>query len=67
VTGKWWAAAFVDAGNAFDDWGDPGIVSSAGVGVRWLTPVGPLRLDVAVPLDDAPDSFRIHLVFGPDL
>jgi translocation and assembly module TamA len=67
VTGKWWAAAFVDAGNAFDDWGDPGIVSSAGVGVRWLTPVGLLRLDVAVPLDDAPDSFRIHLVFGPDL
>jgi translocation and assembly module TamA len=67
VTGKWWAAAFVDAGNAFDSWSDPGIVSSVGVGVRWLTPVGPLRLDLAHPLDDAADDFRIHLVFGPDL
>jgi translocation and assembly module TamA len=67
VTGKWWVAAFVDAGNAFDEWSDPGIVSSVGLGVRWLTPVGPLRVDIGVPLDDAPDSFRLHVVFGPDL
>jgi translocation and assembly module TamA len=42
--------------------------AGVGGGIRWFSPLGPIRLDVAVPLDrDAPDSFRIHITLGPDL
>ena len=66
VTGDWFAAAFVDAGNAFNDFGQMDIKPSAGVGVRWLSPIGLIRFDVAKPLQDNGDV-RIHLVIGPDL
>jgi translocation and assembly module TamA len=36
--------------------------------VRWKSPVGMVRLDVAWPVvSDFGDSWRIHLVIGPDL
>jgi len=42
----WWAT-FVDAGNAANSWRsfDPAI--GWGVGLRWRSPVGPLRIDLA--------------------
>ncbi len=47
-------AAFVDAGNVYSQ-NTPefseGLLKGAGVGARYLTPVGPVRLDVATPLD----------------
>jgi translocation and assembly module TamA len=53
ITGNWGAVAFVDAGSvgagaapSFSD-----IRVGAGVGVRYLTAIGPVRLDVAVPLN----------------
>ncbi len=42
-----WGAAFVDAGNAADSFSDLKPALGAGVGVRWRSPVGPLRLDWA--------------------
>ena len=66
VKGDWFAAAFVDAGNAFDDFGQMDLKPSAGVGVRWLSPVGLIRFDVAKPLQDDGDV-RVHLVIGPDI
>lgn len=42
-----WGAAFVDAGNAADTWSSLKPVFGYGVGVRWRSPVGPLRLDWA--------------------
>ena len=59
-------AAFIDAGNAYDDFNE-GIKVGVGAGVRWQTPVGPLRLDIGIPLDDDETSFRLHVRFGPDL
>lgn len=60
---------FVDAGNAyserFPDFADP-LKVGVGAGVRYLTPIGPIRLDVAVPLDkrkDDPD-FGIYVGIG---
>lgn len=68
VLRDWSVAAFVDVGNAFDDWGSVSLKTGVGGGIRWYSPLGPIRLDVAVPLDrDAPDSFRIHITLGPDL
>lgn len=63
---KWGAAAFVDAGDAFTHRFDANV--GAGVGVRWKSPIGLVRLDVARPIKtELDDSWRIHLVIGPDL
>jgi translocation and assembly module TamA len=61
----WFAAAFYDTGNAFDDFSEFELYRGAGLGVRWLSPVGLIRVDVAKALDD--DGYRLHLVIGPDL
>lgn len=66
VTGAWWGAAFIDAGDAFDNWGPADLKKSAGLGVRWVSPVGPIRLDVAHPFDDADDNWRLHFSIGPE-
>ncbi|CAD5372256.1 Outer membrane protein assembly factor [Rubrivivax sp. A210] len=42
-----WGAVFVDAGNVADRLGNIRPVVGYGVGVRWRSPVGPLRLDYA--------------------
>ena len=42
-----WGAVFVDAGQAADDWRSLNPVLGYGVGLRWRSPVGPLRLDLA--------------------
>ena len=36
----------------------------AGVGLRWASPVGPLRLDIARGLDDPDSPFTLHLDIG---
>lgn len=64
--GNWGAAVFSDFGNAVDNWSDP-YEYSVGVGVRWRSPVGLIRLDVAKGMSDPEDSFGIHFVIGPDL
>lgn len=62
---NWAAAVFADQGNAFDD-DDVIYKRSAGIGLRWLSPIGPIRIDIARALDDERD-FRLHLSMGPDL
>jgi translocation and assembly module TamA len=64
--GNFAGAVFVDAGNAFDelDW-SPSI--GAGIGLRWRSPVGPLRVYLAHPFDDPDRSVRLHITLGPDL
>lgn len=57
----WWAA-FVDAGNAADRWGDLSPEVGYGVGVRWRSPVGPLRIDLAY--GEAVRQFRLHFSVG---
>jgi translocation and assembly module TamA len=58
----WGLAAFVDAGNAFDDFDTARLALGYGIGARVRTPAGPLRLDVAYGRDV--DEFRIHFSFG---
>jgi translocation and assembly module TamA len=65
---NWSVAAFVDSGNAFDDYDDINLATGVGAGVRWYSIIGPIRFDVAVPLEaNAPDDYRIVITMGPDL
>ncbi len=66
VLSKWRVAFFTDAGNAFDDKQNMDVRYSAGIGLRWQSPIGPLRFDIAHPFD-AEENFRIHVTMGPDL
>ena len=65
VSSNWSVATFVDTGSAFDD--DPQFSTGVGVGVRWFSPLGPLRVDIAHPLDDPDNNLRVHISLGPDL
>lgn len=63
---QWGAAAFTDAGDAFSSNFDVNV--SVGIGLRWKSPVGLVRLDFAKPVvTDLDDGFRIHVIIGPDL
>jgi translocation and assembly module TamA len=42
-----WGAVFIDAGNAADSFSALKPALGLGVGVRWRSPVGPLRIDWA--------------------
>lgn len=63
--GNWWGALFYDYGDAFND--TPEFKRGTGVGVRWASPVGPIRLDFAWGLDKDPTDFKIHFSLGPEL
>lgn len=57
----WWAL-FVDAGQAADKWGQLRPVYGVGTGVRYRSPVGPLRLDLAYA--EELRKFRFHFSVG---
>lgn len=62
----WKMAVFVDAGNSFNSFSDYDLKKSAGIGLRWLSPIGPIRVDFASALDDD-NKLRLHITMGPDL
>jgi len=66
VAEKWRVATFVDQGNSFNDFELPSLKTGVGMGVRWVSPVGPIRLDLAHALDD-PGGIRLHFSMGPEL
>ena len=63
----WSLAAFVDIGNAFNDWTDPRLKRGVGAGFRWYTLIGPVQLDVAQALDDIDRPWRVHFTIGTRL
>ena len=63
---SWGAAVFVDSGSAFNG-KDPDMHTGVGIGVRWRSPVGPVRIDIARGLDDPRSPFTIGLNIGADL
>jgi translocation and assembly module TamA len=67
LTQHWGSAVFVDGGDAWRG-GGFNLNVGAGVGVRWRSPVGVVRLDVAKPVkSEISDSLRFHISIGPDL
>ena len=57
-----WGAVFIDAGRAADSFSQFDPALGAGVGVRWRSPVGPLRLDWAYGQEER--KGRIHFSVG---
>ncbi|MFJ2367087.1 autotransporter assembly complex family protein [Pseudomonas sp. NPDC087697] len=66
IAEKWRIATFVDQGNSFNTLELPSLKTGVGIGVRWVSPVGPIRLDLAHALDD-PGGIRLHFSMGPEL
>ncbi|MEN3158640.1 autotransporter assembly complex family protein [Alkalimonas sp. NCh-2] len=68
VSGNWWLATFADYGSSWSR--DPDWKRGIGFGVRWASPVGPVRLDFAWGLDHDSDKsrqFQLHFSLGPEL
>lgn len=63
---SWGAAAFVDGGDAFNE-EQPDFHTGVGLGLRWRSPVGPVRLDIAHGLYSPDSQYEIYLNIGADL
>jgi translocation and assembly module TamA len=57
-----WGAVFIDAGRAAESWTDFKVARGYGVGARWRSPVGPLRIDLAY--GEEVRRWRMHLSVG---
>jgi len=66
IAEKWRVATFIDQGNSFNTLQMPTLKTGIGIGIRWVSPVGPLRLDLAHALDDD-GGIRLHFSMGPEL
>lgn len=68
VTGKWWGAVFVDSGEAVNSIDANDFKTGAGVGVRWQSPVGPIKFDIAAPIGDKEEhGVQFYIGLGPEL
>jgi len=74
IKGNWSGAIFTDFGNAFDPDYEMQYNQSVGFGLRYRSPIGQIRLDLAFALtkDEGPSTWglppaRLHFVIGPDL
>lgn len=63
---RWSLAIFADSGNAFSGY-DLNLRTGAGIGARWRSPLGPVRVDIAWPVNDVEHGARLHVSLGPDL
>jgi translocation and assembly module TamA len=63
---RWGVAAFIDAGNAINNLNED-LEQGAGFGLRWKSPVGPVRIDLAYPISSPDLGWRLHISIGPDL
>lgn len=61
---NWGASAFYDAGNAFNNLSDIDWAQGAGLGVRYYTPVGPIKVDLARQIGEPNPSWRLHVSVG---
>lgn len=67
LTNSWGIATFIDTGNAFNDT-KLSLHTGVGIGLRWFSPIGPVRFDLAVPHGDGDNnSLHLHFNLGADL
>jgi translocation and assembly module TamA len=64
ITRSWSVAAFYDVGNAFNNFDDLHLAQGAGLGVRYYTPAGPVRVDLARQINVDHPGFQFHISIG---
>lgn len=64
---NWRAAIFADAGNAYNEDFSNDTEYGVGLGVRWASPIGPVRIDVASGISDPGKPIRVHFFIGSPL
>lgn len=66
---NWWGATFYDTGLASDRFKKSDLYHGAGIGVRWASPIGPIKLDIAKPLktNDRHKGIQVYLGLGSEL
>lgn len=62
ITDNWGIATFADAGDAWDSGIKPDLAQGYGVGLRFRTPIGPVRADLAY--GERTQEIRLHLSVG---
>lgn len=65
----WWGAVFYDAGFAAKRYSSKELHSGVGVGVRWASPIGAIKFDVATPVrsPNAKKGVQFYLGLGSEL
>ncbi len=63
---RWGLAAFFDVGDALDSFSFD-LEQGTGIGLRWISPIGQVRLDGAFAISQPSTSFRFHVRVGPNL
>ncbi|QIW16146.1 hypothetical protein A4G20_07285 [Pasteurellaceae bacterium RH1A] len=61
---NWWAAAFYDTGLSARDFKGANLHSGAGLGVRWASPIGAIKLDIATPVRSPNNEKGIQFYIG---
>lgn len=66
---NWWGAIFYDTGLASDKFDVKDLHSGTGIGVRWASPIGAIKLDVATPIKSptAKKGIQIYIGLGAEL
>jgi translocation and assembly module TamA len=68
-TRNWGVAVFTDAGDAFTGFNTYKTHIGSGLGLRYRSPVGMIRVDLGTPINDPEGrtGVELHLTIGPDL
>ena len=64
ITRKWSVAGFYDVGNAFNNLDNLQLAQGAGLGFRYYTPAGPVRVDLARQINVEHPGFQLHISIG---
>jgi translocation and assembly module TamA len=71
IFNRWAVAAFTDIGGALDDFSlsvkQGALDQGVGAGIRWLSPIGLIRIDGAFAVTRPGTPFHLHFSMGPDL
>ncbi|WP_239649920.1 autotransporter assembly complex protein TamA [Methylocucumis oryzae] len=66
ILDDWAIAAFIDTGNAFK-YNTIELKTGVGLGARWYSPIGPVRIDVGLPINESDSAVQIHFAAGARL
>ncbi|MFW9309404.1 autotransporter assembly complex protein TamA [Glaesserella parasuis] len=65
----WWAATFYDTGLSDKKFSGKALHSGAGIGVRWASPIGAVKFDLAMPVrsPDNKKGLQFYIGLGTEL